>query len=265
MRLFFHDWNFFFLHDHPPQLSLSPCHNAIPLLDRHLQPNYLSLGSWHPQHPILGLILLQPSCLHSKSTPSSRARAIRSRRARYGSSASQPEKLAVILDILQEKVKHEEAKYTLPDKFHTANQPLFSRLLLAIASVNVSLGQIDKAEDAYRTLVAKRNDESDLVPVYNLSGFLIHDGTASKVEEGLELAGPCMEWLDKKLGRASPQAIGVRRNIAEAEWKLGRRERAGEMIKEVYECIDELKGTKFAVYEDDEREFAREWEKGLRE
>ncbi|GKZ33973.1 hypothetical protein AbraIFM66950_004104 [Aspergillus brasiliensis] len=185
--------------------------------------------------------------------------------ARYGSSASQPEKLAVILDILQEKVKHEEARYTLPERFHTADHPLYSRLLLAIASVNVLLGQTDKAEDAYRTLVAKRKDESDLVPVYNLSGFLIHDGTASKIEEGLELAGPCVEWLDKKLGRASPQAIGVRRNIAEAEWKLGRRERADEMIKEVYDCIDELKGTKFAVYEDDEREFAREWEKGLRE
>lgn len=79
------------------------------------------------------------------------------------------------------------------------------------------------------------------------------------------MTGSCLEWLDKKLGRASPQGIEVMGNIAEAEWKMGRREEAEGMIKEAHECIDELEGTKFAVYEDDEREFTQEWEKGLRE
>ncbi|GKZ63833.1 hypothetical protein AnigIFM60653_000338 [Aspergillus niger] len=166
---------------------------------------------------------------------------------------------------LQEKIKYEEARYTLPDNFHNTDHTLYRRFWLAVASVSVALGQTDKAEAAYRTLVTNREDKNDLVPVFNLSGFLIHYGTTSKVQEGLGLTGPCLEWLDKKLGRASPQGIEVMGNIAEAEWKMGRREEAEGMIKEAHECIDELKGTKFAVYEDDEREFTQEWEKGLRE
>ncbi|RAK96755.1 tetratricopeptide repeat protein [Aspergillus ibericus CBS 121593] len=181
--------------------------------------------------------------------------------ARYGS-ATQTEKIAVTLDILREKLQHEESKYTPPAEFYTADHDAWSDIWLSIAYISMKLDRMDEAEEVYRMLVTKRLDPNDLVPANNLCAFLVKN--TSKYEEVKTLSAPCMEWLDKKLGRASPQAIGVRKNIAEAEWKQGNRERAQEMIAEIFECIDELKGSRFAVYEDDEREYAQGWEEDLK-
>ncbi|OOF99376.1 hypothetical protein ASPCADRAFT_203141 [Aspergillus carbonarius ITEM 5010] len=181
--------------------------------------------------------------------------------ARYGS-ATHPEKIAVILDILQDKLHREEAKYPPPAELCTADHNTWSRIWLSIASTKMTLGRVDEVEEVHRMLVAKRLDPNDLVPVNNLCSFLVHN--TDKFEEAKTLAGPCKDWLDENLGRASPQAIGVRKIIAEAEWKLGNRDRAQELVVEIFECIDELKGGKFAVYEDDERGYARGWEENLK-
>ncbi|PWY89626.1 hypothetical protein BO94DRAFT_534401 [Aspergillus sclerotioniger CBS 115572] len=109
---------------------------------------------------------------------------------RYGS-ATQPEKIAVALDILRERLQREEAKYPPPAEFCTADHNAWSHLWLAIAATSMDLGQVDVAEEAHRTLVVKRLDPNDLVPANNLCAFLARNTT--KYDEAITLAGPCKE------------------------------------------------------------------------
>ena len=70
------------------------------------------------------------------------------------------------------------------------------------------------------------------------------------------------DWLDNKLGQSSPQAIGVRKIIAETYWKEGNSNKAHETITEIFHSIDGLEDIRFAVYVDSEREEALEWKEG---
>ncbi|KAJ6037109.1 hypothetical protein N7540_001388 [Penicillium herquei] len=176
--------------------------------------------------------------------------------ANYGT-ASLEKKYAVILDILREKLHREETKGATPEEFYTTNYKSWGYVWLAIASTNSNLGRVNEAEAAYRILVARQQDPNNIVPLYNLSAFLIQHTT--RYAEGKALALQSVGWLDKRVGKASPQSIGVRKNIAKADWKQGNLEEAEKMITEIFELVEGLKETKFLMYAEDEKEHAEIW------
>ncbi|KAJ5629822.1 hypothetical protein N7528_003479 [Penicillium herquei] len=175
---------------------------------------------------------------------------------KYGT-ASQEKKYAVILDILREKLHREEMKGAMPEDFYTNDYKNWGRLWLAISSVNMRLGRVNEAEAGHRILVDRRQDPNNIVPINNLAAFLVRHTT--RYAEGKALAQKSVAWLDNRLGKASLQSIGARKNIAEADWKDGNHEEADKMITEIFELVEELKETKFSMYAEDEKEHADAW------
>ncbi|PYH91442.1 hypothetical protein BO71DRAFT_432867 [Aspergillus ellipticus CBS 707.79] len=174
-------------------------------------------------------------------------------------SAPQPEKLTVLHSLLQKKLQAEESKYPDDDSaagFPKSDAQLWARLVMAISGIDQELGRIEDAEHGLRVLVA--GEPENLVYAFNLAGFLVEN--TDKYEEARGLAVQSRDWVDGRVGRASPQGIGARKTVAMASWKMGEVERAKGEIEEVWQCVGELKGTRFAVYEEEEREGVREWE-----
>ncbi|KAJ5719277.1 hypothetical protein N7493_007732 [Penicillium malachiteum] len=176
--------------------------------------------------------------------------------SKYGA-APQEKKYAVILDVLREKLHREETKGAMPEEFYTNDYKSWVRVWLAIGSVNLKLGRVNEAEAAHRILVERRQDPNDIVPLNNLSAFLVQYTT--RYAEGKALALKSVAWLDNRLGKASLQSIGARKNIAEADWKDGNHEEAEKTITEIFELVDELKATEFSMYAEDEKEHAEAW------
>ncbi|OJJ42506.1 hypothetical protein ASPZODRAFT_76808 [Penicilliopsis zonata CBS 506.65] len=150
---------------------------------------------------------------------------------KYGS-APQQEKIEVVLKILLEKLRYEESK---SDLYTT---------------------------DFKQLLVARRQGPTDLVPLKNLSEFLAQN--TDRYAESNALAVQCLDWLDNKVGKSSPQSIGSCKTIAATEWKQGNREEAEKMIAELFERVEGVKTSKFAVYADDEKENAQKWLEDLK-
>ncbi|KAJ5741020.1 hypothetical protein N7493_000892 [Penicillium malachiteum] len=180
---------------------------------------------------------------------------------KYGT-ATQDEKYAVMLDILREKLHREETKGATPDEYYTTNYKSWSFVWLAISSMNLNLGQLNEAEAAHRILVDRRQGPNIIVPLNNFSAFLIQNTT--RFAEGKEMALQSVKWLDNRLGKASLQSIGARKNIAMADWMKGNREEAEKMITEIFESVEELKATKFSMYAEEEKENADIWVAELR-
>ncbi|KAJ5697460.1 hypothetical protein N7488_011144 [Penicillium malachiteum] len=145
----------------------------------------------------------------------------------------------------------------MPEDFYINDYKNWGRLWLAISSVNTRLGRVNEAEAGHRILVDRRQDPNNIVPINNLAAFLVQNTTWCA--EGKALAQKSVAWLDNRLGKASLQSIGARKNIAEADWKDGNHEEAEKMITEIFELVEELKETKFSMYAEDEKEHADAW------
>ncbi|PWY79744.1 hypothetical protein BO70DRAFT_362877 [Aspergillus heteromorphus CBS 117.55] len=130
---------------------------------------------------------------------------------------------------------------------------------MAISGIDRDLGRLNDAERGLRLLVAA--EPENLALVYNLASFLVDETSQYEAARGYALR--LRDGLDGKLVRASPQAIGTRKTLATVSWKEGEMDRAKAEIEEVWKCIDELKGTRFEVYEEEESVSAREWLDGL--
>lgn len=119
---------------------------------------------------------------------------------------------------------------------------------------------LPEAEQTVRTLVEKRPDESNVVPPHMLSEYLVKHG--KKYEEAEKIARPVMAWMDAQphIGKASPQALNARRIIARALWFQGpsRRTEANTLIDEIRGLVEGMGGSKFEVYQEEERQFNEE-------
>lgn len=74
---------------------------------------------------------------------------------------------------------------------------------------------VDEEEQTIRMLIDKRKDKTNLSHMHTLSAILLGRGKYAKAEE---MEGKVKVWLDGKLGRDSPQALGSRKIIAQAVW-----------------------------------------------
>jgi hypothetical protein len=113
------------------------------------------------------------------------------------------------------------------------------------------LNHLSDKEATVRLLISARTDPTNLSHFYNLSSILLQQ---KKYAEAEETALPVKDWLDGKLGKESPQALGSRTTIAQAVWKQGRVEEARGLLEEMEAIIEGGSQGTFGVYMDEQRE-----------
>lgn len=99
-------------------------------------------------------------------------------------------------------------------------------------TIQLHLGRLDVAEQTLRELIDRREDQTNLSHLHSLSVMLEKSGDFVGAEE---TERPVRIWLDEKLGKDSPQALGSRRIIARNMWRQGpsKQVEAREWILEV--------------------------------
>lgn len=168
------------------------------------------------------------------------------------STLSKSGKLELLLKLLREKLSSQDAA-AAPQTPYDVNYEAWDKLLLGIYTMQGQLGQSADAEKTIRMLVDRRKDKTNLSHLHSLSGLLDEQGKYAEAEETEE---PVKLWLDERLGKDSPQALGSRRIIVRAIWKQGpsRRAEAKELFSEVMDLIGGMGGGQFAVYQAEQRE-----------
>jgi len=168
------------------------------------------------------------------------------------STLSKMGKLELLLQLLEEKLSAENAA-AAPQTLHDVNYDVWDQLLLGKCTMQWQLGLYADAEKTIRTLLDHRNDKTNLSYGHSLSALLDIQGKYAEAEE-TEI--PVQLWLDERLGKDSPQALGARRTIAHAIWKQGaaRQAEAKELFAEVMNLISGMSGGQYAVYQEEQRE-----------
>jgi hypothetical protein len=167
------------------------------------------------------------------------------------SSQSQKEKLELLLSLLETHLATKEAS-SAPQSYYDVAYESWASAWLGIFTMQHELGR-PGAEDTIRMMIDRRQNKANLSHQHTLTGILLEKGNYSEAEQS-EL--PVRDWLDGRLGKDSPQALGARRMIAEAMWKQGpaRQEEAKKLLQEVREIIDGSAEGTFAVYQDEQKE-----------
>lgn len=173
---------------------------------------------------------------------------------RLDSSLSNDEKYELLMKLLEEKLEAGDGDKRL----YETNYQQWDGIWLGIATMRARLGMDD--EETIRMLVERRKDKTNLSHLHNLSAVLLKKGKYAEAEEKAEKV---KEWLDGKLGRDSPQALGSRKIIAQAVWKQGRVEEAKGKFKEMEELVvGGMDGT-YGVYMEEQEEILRKAIKDL--
>lgn len=110
-----------------------------------------------------------------------------------------------------------------------------------------------EADEAMRMMYERRKDKANLSHLHTLAALALEKGRYAESEKaGTEV----LVWLEEKLGKDSPQALGSRRIIAQALWKQGtsRRAEAEQVIDEFDDILAHIKSGRFATYQHEERE-----------
>lgn len=160
------------------------------------------------------------------------------------------EKYELLLKILNEKLEASN-KAATPRTMQEVDHKAWDDLMLGIVTMYARLNRLSDQESTVRLLIAKRQDPSNLSHFYNLAGVLLEQG---KYAEAEERASKARDWLDGKLGKDSPQALGARKIIAEAAWKQGRVEEAMGLMGEMEGIVDGGGEGTFGIYMDEQRE-----------
>lgn len=166
-------------------------------------------------------------------------------------SLGQKEKLELLLKILRSKLETED-QVNAPKTFYNVNYKAWVKVWLGIAGLQSALHD-PEVEETLRMLINKREDKEDMSQVHGLAGVLFDKGKYTEVEE---LEPRAIEWLDKKLGKSSPQAISARQLLAEAIWKqdTSRKEESIKLFSEIDGHIAEMSGSKYEVYQKEQRD-----------
>jgi hypothetical protein len=178
------------------------------------------------------------------------------------STQDKKEKLELLLKLLHDKLAAEDAAAE-PETFYDVNFDAWDQLYLGVFTVKHALGHAD-AEDTLRMMIDRRKYKSNYSHQHTLSVLLFDQGKYAEAEE-TEI--PVKDWLDGRLGKDSPQALGSRRIIGRAIWKQGpeRRDEAKEIFAEVMDLVEGMTGGKYAVYQDEMRETTEKMARDLEE
>ena len=161
-----------------------------------------------------------------------------------------PEKYELLLKILNEKLEAGD-KAAAPKTLQEVDHKVWDDLMLGVVTMYARLNRLVDQESTLCLLIAKRQDPCNLSHLYNLAGVLLEQG---KYAEAEEMASEARDWLDGKLGKESPQALGARKIIVEAVWKQGRVEKARGLMGEMEKIVEGGGEGTFGIYMDEQRE-----------
>ncbi|KAJ3572717.1 hypothetical protein NPX13_g4954 [Xylaria arbuscula] len=149
------------------------------------------------------------------------------------SKLSSHEKLELLHTLLRNRLSQAEAS-SAPDTLLSADYETWYKIHTAIFSAQKDLGDAGAAETTLRTLFENRRDKENISLLQSLHWMLLERGS---YEEVVEQEPRVVEWLDGRLGKNSPQALGSRRMMAEALWRLGRTAEAEARFGEIRELV----------------------------
>ncbi|KAK8084276.1 hypothetical protein PG997_005547 [Apiospora hydei] len=174
---------------------------------------------------------------------------------RFDDKLDRTAKLELLAQLLHEELEDQDAAAGAekPGRaFYDVDYTRWRAVWLAIASMQLELGQRAEAEDTLRMLHEKRQDPANLSHLHSLASLLLARGAYAETEK---METEVRAWLDGCLGRDSPQALSARRMLAEATWKQGtaRRKEAEGVLEEMRVIITEMGAGQYAVYQDEEK------------
>ncbi|KAI0151868.1 hypothetical protein GGR57DRAFT_470582 [Xylariaceae sp. FL1272] len=159
-------------------------------------------------------------------------------------------KLVLLLALLREQLAKKEAD-SAPDSLYDADYATWEKIHMGIFSSQRSLKDNDAAEVTVRMLIDRRKDRSNLSLLQSLDFILMDSGKYGEVEQTEQ---KIIEWLNGRLGKDSPQALGSRRILAEARWYLGEKKKADDLLDETKKLAESMADGQYAKYRDVEVE-----------
>ncbi|KAK4450616.1 hypothetical protein QBC34DRAFT_493838 [Podospora aff. communis PSN243] len=175
--------------------------------------------------------------------------------ASNSSNLTTKERTQLLLKILQDKQRSSTSSTTTttsPSNSPEVTPEEAETLLFSIHLLQKNLGLVSAAGESIRALVAARGGDSAFQQT--LAHQLIDEG---KYAEAEAMIRPACEEIDASgLGKNSPQGIGFQRTLLEALWRQGggKRAEAEGVVREVEGRIEGMRGGRFEVYGDAERE-----------
>jgi hypothetical protein len=176
----------------------------------------------------------------------------------FDATLSTPQKLEFLLSKLQSRLSARQAAVS-PEKLHIAEPVTWQRLLLGIETLQKFLGLFEEEAETIRTMLSTMEGDARIPWLNMLADLDIRGGNFAEAEA---LAREVLPWMQNhvKLGVDSPQAFGTTRTLIQSLWRQGggKKEDAQSLFKATSELIDGMNESKFAKYQDEERQMLTE-------
>ncbi|KAI3399352.1 hypothetical protein diail_7079, partial [Diaporthe ilicicola] len=172
----------------------------------------------------------------------------------FDATLTETQRLEFLLSQLQSKLTTRQAAVA-PEKLHVADPVIWQRLLLGIETLQKFLGLFEDEAETIRTMLSTMEGDAR-VPWQNMLADLdMRNGNFAEAEV---LAREVLPWMQNhvKLGVDSPQAFGTTRMLITSLWRQGggKKDEAKGLIKETSALIEGMTESKFAKYQDEERQ-----------
>lgn len=181
----------------------------------------------------------------------------------FDGTLSSPDRLEYLLSQVQGKFAAREAD-VVPEPLHTADFDAWQDLLLAIATCQKFLDRPLDEEQTIATVLEKTNGRTRLAWLGMMADLALRNGNYAASEAAAQEVLPVWR-THEKLGPDSPQALSITRTIIDSKWRQGgtKREEAKRLLEETFGLVEGLSQSKFAKYQDEEREMLLELKKEL--
>lgn len=144
-----------------------------------------------------------------------------------------------------------------PKNYISPTSQAWINLLLGIATVQKFLGMPGEEEETISTLIATTEGRIQVSWLNMMASLSLRNGNFASAEDAARQVLPVMQ-THEKCGVDSPQAFGTTRTIIAAMWKQGKAEEVKQLIGETFALIDGMGNSKFAKYQDEEREMLQD-------
>lgn len=172
----------------------------------------------------------------------------------FDATLTESQRLLFLLCQLQSRLTARQAAVA-PEQLHNADPVIWQRLLLGIETLQKFLGFVEEEAETIRTMLSTMEGDAR-VPWQNMLADLdIRNGNFTEAES---LARGVLPWMQThdKLGVNSPQAFGTTRTLIRSLWGQGggKKKEAEGLIKETSALVQGMATSKFAKYQDEERQ-----------
>ncbi|KAK7063718.1 hypothetical protein R3P38DRAFT_2819952 [Favolaschia claudopus] len=169
-----------------------------------------------------------------------------------------PSKLSLLLSHLETRLAQRKAAAS-PVELHIADPDEWQRLMLGIQTMQSQLKMLPEEAETLRIMLATSQGNSRLSWLNMTAAYKLQIGEYAEAEA---LERQVLPWMQtsERMGPDSPQALGTTRRIIEAMWKQGGSKvgEARKLAAETAELIEAMGTSKFAKYQDEERQMLQE-------